>query len=85
MTGYNDMIQTPHAFGSPREQLWSFGPLGVQLWNSIRALDFLESLEDVDATKIARVATAARTTADAMTNRFKSAGYSPAPFLSAAR
>ncbi len=53
MTGYNDMIQTPHAFGSPREQLWSFGPLGLQLWNSIRALDFLESLEDVDATKIA--------------------------------
>lgn len=53
MTGYNDMIQTPHAFGSPREQLWSFGPLGLQLWNSIRALDFLESLEDVDAAKIA--------------------------------
>lgn len=53
MTGYNDMIQTPHAFGSPQEQLWSFGPLGLQLWNSIRALDFLESLEDVDATKIA--------------------------------
>jgi dienelactone hydrolase len=53
MTGYNDMVQTPHAFGSPGEQLWSFGPLGLQLWNSIRALDFLESLEDVDATKIA--------------------------------
>jgi dienelactone hydrolase len=53
MTGYNDMIQTPHVFGSPREQLWSFGPLGLQLWNSIRALDFLESLEDVDASRIA--------------------------------
>jgi len=53
MTGYNDMIQTPHAFGSPVEQLWSFGPLGLQLWNSIRALDFLESLDDVDGTKIA--------------------------------
>jgi dienelactone hydrolase len=53
MTGYNDMIQTPHVFGSPREQLWSFGPLGLQLWNSIRALDFLESLADVDAAKIA--------------------------------
>jgi dienelactone hydrolase len=52
MTGYNDMIQTPHAFGSPREQLWSFGPLALQLWNSIRALDFLESLEDVDAARI---------------------------------
>jgi dienelactone hydrolase len=53
MTGYNDMVQTPHAFGGPREQLWSFGPLGLQLWNSIRALDFLESLADVDAAKIA--------------------------------
>src|SRR5258708_5314584 len=52
MTGYNDMVQTPHEFGSPREQLWSFGPLGLQLWNSIRALDFLESLTDVDAAKI---------------------------------
>src|SRR5258708_40037284 len=53
MTGYNDMVQTPHEFGTPREQLWSFGPLGLQLWNSIRALDFLESLTDVDAAKIA--------------------------------
>src|SRR6266436_4382945 len=53
MTGYNDMVQTPHEFGTPREQLWSFGPLGLQLWNSIRALDFLESLADVDAAKIA--------------------------------
>jgi dienelactone hydrolase len=52
MTGYNDMIQTPHVFGEPRQQLWSFGPLGLQLWNSIRALDFLESLADVDAAKI---------------------------------
>ena len=52
MVGYNDMIQTPHTFGSPREQLWSFGPLGLQLWNSIRALDFLETLEDVDPAKI---------------------------------
>lgn len=48
MVGWNDTIQTPHAFGSPREQLWSFGPLGLQLWNSIRAADFLESLPEVD-------------------------------------
>lgn len=52
MVGWNDTIQTPHAFGSPREQLWSFGPLGLQLWNSIRAVDFLESLPDVDAKRI---------------------------------
>ncbi|HVW84517.1 MAG TPA: hypothetical protein VHB50_07540 [Bryobacteraceae bacterium] len=53
MVGYNDTIQTPHAFGSPAEQLWSFGPLGLQLWNSIRALDFVSSLDDVDASRIA--------------------------------
>jgi dienelactone hydrolase len=53
MVGYNDSLQTPHDFGGPREQLWSFGPLGLQLWNSIRALDFLQSLPDVDPEQIA--------------------------------
>jgi dienelactone hydrolase len=53
MVGYNDTKQTPHAFGGPREQLWSFGPLGLQLWNSIRAVDFVESLPDVDKSRIA--------------------------------
>ncbi len=53
MVGYDDTVQTPHDFGGPREQLWGFGPLGLQLWNSIRALDFLESLPDVDAQRIA--------------------------------
>src|SRR5437762_8342277 len=52
MVGYNDTVQTPHSFGTPVQQLWSFGPLGLQLWNSIRALDFLESLDDVDASKL---------------------------------
>ncbi len=52
MVGYNDTLQTPHAFGDRREQLWGFGPLGLQLWNSIRAVDFLQSLPDVDAEKI---------------------------------
>ncbi|MBI3474042.1 MAG: acetylxylan esterase, partial [Candidatus Solibacter usitatus] len=52
MVGYNDTAQTPHSFGGKREQLWSFGPLGLQLWNSIRALDFLESLPDVDRERI---------------------------------
>ncbi|MGC2661852.1 MAG: hypothetical protein WA324_28165, partial [Bryobacteraceae bacterium] len=51
MVGYNDTRQTPHAFGNPTEQLWSFGPLGLQLWNSIRALDFISSL-DVDPLRI---------------------------------
>lgn len=53
MVGYNDTIQTPHDFGGPREQLWSFGPLQLQAWNAIRALDFLESLPDVDPQRLA--------------------------------
>ncbi len=52
MVGYNDTIQTPHEFGGGAEQLWSFSPLGLQLWNSTRALDFLESLPEVDSTRI---------------------------------
>lgn len=52
MVGWNDTMQTPHEFGGPREQLWGFGPLGLQLWNSTRALDFLQSLTDVDVTRI---------------------------------
>ncbi len=53
MVGYNDTVQTPHAFGNLREQLWSFGPLGLQLWNSIRALDFVEALPEVDRDRLA--------------------------------
>jgi dienelactone hydrolase len=52
MVGYNDTIQVPHHFGSAEQRLWSFGPLGLQLWDSVRALDFLASLEDVDATDL---------------------------------
>jgi dienelactone hydrolase len=53
MVGYNDTAQTPHAFGSPTEQLWSFGPFGLQAWNSLRALDFVAGLDDVDTSRIA--------------------------------
>lgn len=53
MAGYDDTIQTPHDFGdTPEEELWAFGPMGLQLWNSIRAVDFVESLPDVDPKKI---------------------------------
>ena len=52
MVGYQDTRQTPHDFGGWREQLWSFSPLGLQLWNSIRALDYLASRPDVDATRL---------------------------------
>ncbi len=53
MVGYDDTIQTPHDFGTtPEEQLWSFGPFGLQLWNSIRAIDFLETLPGVNPSRI---------------------------------
>jgi len=52
MVGYNDTIGTPHDFGTPTEQLWDFGPLSLQLWNSIRVVDFLASLPEVNASQI---------------------------------
>jgi dienelactone hydrolase len=53
MVGYNDTIQTPHDFGDkPVEQLWGFGPFGLQLWNAIRAIDFLQSLPGVNPNMI---------------------------------
>ena len=55
MVGYNDTVQVPHRFGSAEQRLWSFGPLGLQLWDSIRALDFLASLDDVDANQLGAV------------------------------
>jgi len=53
MVGYNDTIQTPHDFGDkPIQQLWSFSSLGLQLWDSIRAIDFLQQLPGVDPNRI---------------------------------
>jgi dienelactone hydrolase len=53
MVGYNDTVQTGHGFGGKAEQLWAFHALGLQTWNSIRVVDFLQSLPDVDAGNIA--------------------------------
>src|SRR5207237_3391446 len=44
MVGYNDSQQLPHTFSGQREYLWGLSLSGLQLWDSIRALDFLESL-----------------------------------------
>ncbi|WP_420236094.1 alpha/beta hydrolase family protein [Telmatobacter bradus] len=52
MVGYTDTLQIPHRFGSAEMRLWGLGPLGLQLWNSIRAVDFVTSLPDVDANDI---------------------------------
>src|SRR5215471_1359936 len=52
MVGYNDTIQTPHDFATPRDNLWNFGPLPLQTWNSISVVDFLESLPGVNPKKI---------------------------------
>ena len=53
MVGYNDTTQLSHDFASRDNQLWSFTPLGIQLWDSIRALDFLLSLDGVDSNRVA--------------------------------
>jgi len=53
MVGFNDTRQTPHSFESPIHALWGFHPMGLQLWNSIRALDYVQSLPEVDGNRIA--------------------------------
>lgn len=54
MLGYNETTQLKHDFGrSEEERAWHFGPLGVQLFNSTRMLDFLASIEEVDPARIA--------------------------------
>ncbi len=49
MMGYGDFKQLPHKFSDPA---WGMGLLGLQLWNSLRAVDFVESLPDVDPKRI---------------------------------
>ena len=50
MAGYNDTKQIDHrSFATSDAQwLWGISLMGLQTWNSIRALDFLCALTDVD-------------------------------------
>src|SRR4051812_38212286 len=52
MIGQNDTDQIPHHWSEARFDLWNIGPMGIQLWDSIRATDFVASLPDVDPTRI---------------------------------
>lgn len=53
MVGYNDTSQVSHRFAGSLQH-WCHGVslMGLQLWNSIRAVDYLCSLRDVDRTRI---------------------------------
>jgi dienelactone hydrolase len=53
MVGYNDSRQVDHRLLDPRLAQWGIGSLSLHLWNSIRAVDFLESLPDVDRGRLA--------------------------------
>ena len=44
--------QIDHAYGGEREALWGLSLMALQLWNGVRAVDFLETLPDVDADRI---------------------------------
>ena len=53
MLGYNDSgKQIEHGYGGAHEGLWGLSAMGLQLQNSIRTIDFLESLPDVDNERI---------------------------------
>jgi hypothetical protein len=61
MIGYNDSRWYPHTpghtfhdreFGGRRENVWGLTLAGLQLWNSIRSIDFLQSLPVVARDRI---------------------------------
>jgi len=55
MVGYADTLQMEHRTFTKddlRAWSWNVNLLGLQLWNSVRVIDYLESLPDVDAKRI---------------------------------
>jgi hypothetical protein len=67
MVGYNDTVfgdysgatpqnhyQRHHSFATSKDNLlWNISLMGLQTWNSIRALDFIASLPDADTKRLA--------------------------------
>jgi len=59
MLGYNDSRQLHHRFEDQSEEerkrleLWGIHPFALQLWSSIRAVDFMQALPYVDSDNIA--------------------------------
>lgn len=52
MVGYNDSKTFGHAFLNDRLRRWGLSLVTLQTWNSIRALDWLTTLPDVDPARI---------------------------------
>lgn len=53
MVGYNDSgKQMEHRYGGENEALWGLSAMALQLQNGIRAIDFLQSLPEVDNERI---------------------------------
>lgn len=52
IVGYNDSKPFTHVFLNDRLRRWGFSLASLQTWNSIRALDWLTSLPDVDSARI---------------------------------
>lgn len=52
MVGYNDSKPFPHEFLNDRLGRWGFSLATLHTWNSIRALDWISTLPDVDPARI---------------------------------
>ena len=52
MVGYNDSKQFKHEFFNDQLNRWGLNLVGFQTFNTIRALDWLETLPDVDSARL---------------------------------